>query len=255
MRTIVLANNKGGVGKTTTSLCLAAGLREKKKKVLLIDLDAQENLAFTCGVDNEDLEGYSLYDVFHGKANVNDCVFQIYKDIDNFDILVGGIELRNADKDKKIDANSIKKALLGLNDSYDFIVIDTPPSLNVLTESAIKAADDLIIPIQPSAYSLQGVGGLNGFIKSVNPNINIVGLLLTGVNERTNLSKEFIEIYKTAAKNIGTKLFKNMIRNSVVIPESQVNRTTIYKHAPNSTVAKDYMDFVNEYLKGVKKNG
>ena len=255
MRIIALANNKGGVGKTTTSLCLAAGLKEKKKKVLLIDLDAQENLAYTCGIDNDDLEGHSLCDVFHGKANINNCVFQIDDDVKDFDILVGGIELRNADKDKKIDADSIKKSLLGLNDSYDYIVIDTPPSLNVLTESAIKAADDLIIPIEPSPYSLQGIGGLYGFITSVNPGINIVGLLLTGVNEKTNLGKTFIDIYKTAAKKIGTKLFKTMIRSSVAVPESQVNQTTIYKHAPNSKVANDYKAFVAEYLKGVKKNG
>lgn len=256
MRIVTLANHKGGVGKTTTAFNLAAGLKDKKKKVLLIDLDAQENLAFSCGVRNDDLKNHSLYDVFHGNANVNDCIFQIYDDIPDFDILVGGVILRNADNDKKyVTADSIIKALRSLNTNYDFVVIDTPPSLNVLTESALKAADDLIIPIQPSPFSLQGIGSLNGFVKSVNPKINVVGLLLVGINERTNLGREFIEIFKKTAKNNGTKLFKAMIHNSVAIPESQINNSTIYDHAPNSTVAKDYRAFVDEYLKGIKKNG
>lgn len=250
MKVIALANHKGGVGKTTTSLCLAAGLREKKKKVLLIDLDAQENLAFTCGISEKDLEGSSLYDVFHRKAKIENCIFQIDDDIADFDILVGGMELRNADKDSKLNIDSLYNALMNISIDYDYVVIDTPPSLNIITSMALKAADDLIIPIQPSPYSLQGIGSLNGFIKNVNPDITISGLLLVGINERTNLGKEFIDIYSKAAGNMGTKLFKTMIHSSVSIPESQVNKTTIFKHAPNSTVAKDYKNLVKEYMKG-----
>lgn len=255
MRTIVLANNKGGVGKTTTSLSLAAGLNAKKKKVLLIDLDAQENLAFTCGVNDEDLKGLSLWDALHGKVDINNCIFQIYDDIKDFDILVGGIGLTKADTDKKIDEHSLKKLLEQLNDNYDYIVIDTPPNLNKLTKSAIIAADDLIIPLQPSPYSWQGLATLYGFVEKENPYIRIDGLLLTGVNERANISKDFIEMYKAKAKEYDTKLYKAMIHNSVAIPDSQAHYKTIYKWSPKSTVAKDYMDFVNEYLKGVKKNG
>lgn len=252
MRTIALANNKGGVGKTTTSLCLAAGLRKKKKKVLLIDLDAQENLAFTCGISEDDLNGSSLYDVFHGRTNVNNCIFQIDDDTADFDIIVGGMNLRNADNDKKIDEECISKALKDLAKNYDYVVIDTPPNLNVLTAAALKAANDLIIPIQPSPYSYNGVANLLGYVKQKNPKIKEPGLLLVGLNERTNLGKGYLELYGSIK---GTKLYKTAIHNSVAIPESQLNKTTIYEHAPSSTVANDYTNFVAEYLKGTKKNG
>ena len=256
MRTIVIANNKGGVAKTTTSLCLAAGLREKKKKVLLIDLDMQQNLALTCGVDVvEDLDGSSLYDVFHGKADINNCLFQIFDNIADLDILVGGINLIYADEDRKINEDSLNKALMNLDKQYDFIVIDTPPSITTSTKMAIKAADDLIIPIRPDVYSLWGIGSLDGFIQDVNPDINKAGLLLVGLDERTRLSKVLLESAKSAADGIGTKLFKAMIHNGVAIPESQLNKTTLFKYAPNSRVANDYMAFVNEYLKGAKKHG
>lgn len=250
MKVVALANNKGGVGKTTTSLNLAAGLREKKKKVLLIDLDMQQNLALTCGVEPDDLQGSSLYDVFKRKVDINSCLFQIFDDVDDLDILVGGIE-----EDSKLKENSLKNALMNLNKQYDFVVIDTPPSLNIVTKMAITAADDLIIPVQPSDYSLWGIGRLVGFIQDVNPDINLAGLLLVSVKEWTNLGKKYIKDYTTVAKDLNTRLFKAMIPPSNSIPESQHNGTTIYKHAPRSTVAKAYMSFTEEYLKGVKKHG
>lgn len=251
MRTIVIANNKGGVGKTTTALNLAAGLREKKKKVLLIDLDTQQNLALTCGIDSEeDLKGSSLYDVFFSKANINNCLFQIFDDVNDLDILVG-----NVGEDKRLKESSLQNALMNLNKEYDFIIIDTPPALNIVTKMALTAADDLIIPVQPSKYSLWGIGRLYDFIQEVNPGINIAGLLLVGVKDWTNLGKKYIKDYTIIAKDLESKLFKAMIPTSNAIPESQNNDTTIYKHAPRSTAAKAYKDFTEEYLKGVKKHG
>lgn len=252
MNIITIANHKGGVGKTTTALNLGAGLRDKKKKVLLVDLDAQENLANTCGIQETDLKGYSLYDVFIGKTSINNCIFPIKDDLKDFDIVVGGMDLRNADTDNKIKEDCVNTALSHLGKSYDFVIIDTPPSLNKLTASAIKASDNLIIPIQPSPYSYNGVASLLGFVSQKNPDIKKPGLLLVGLNERTNLGKGFVELYGNIK---GTKLYKTTIHNSITIPESQLNETTIYDHAPSSTVAKDYRNFVDEFLKGVRKNG
>ena len=251
MKTIAIANHKGGVGKTTTALLLAAGLREKKKKVLLIDLDMQQNLSLTCGIDSEnDLYGSSLFDVLVAKrkTNINDCLFQVYEDTPDLDILVGNIS-----EEDKLKEDDLKNALLGLNKAYDYIIIDTPPALNIITKMAIKAADDLIIPVQPSKYSLYGIGNLYAFIQEVNPGINIAGLLLVGINDRTNVGKKYINDYKEIAKEIDTKLFKAMIHNSVAILEAQNNDTTVFKHAPRSTVAKDYKAFIDEYMKGNKK--
>lgn len=256
MRTIVIANNKGGVGKTSTSLCLAAGLREKKKKVLLIDLDAQENLRYACGVSDEDLQGSSLYEVFYGKANINNCLFQIYDNISDFDILIGGDSLDDLEEDKRVKEDILIKALQNLSVNYDYIVIDTPPALhNKMTKAALTAADDLIVPIEAASFSRQGLYKLFRAIRQINPNINVAGLLLTKIKENTNISKGYIELFQNDAKEYGTKLYKAMIHNGVAIPESQTMKQTIYQYAPNSTVAKDYMNLVEEYLKGVKKNG
>lgn len=256
MKIIALANNKGGVGKTTTALNLAAGLREKGKKVLLVDLDAQENLAFNCGVKHEDLKGSSLYDVFQNKAKIDDCIFQIDDNLKDFDIVVGGVNLRNADTDNKITDDSLIKALNDLSESYDYVVVDTPPNLSKITVVAMKAADRLIIPIQPSPFSLQGIGNMIGFVGKANEELlNNIGLLFIGVNERFNVGKDIIELSEAIAKKYNAKIFKTMIRNGVKVPESQLKQKTLFQLAPSCNVAKDYSTFADEIMKGSKKNG
>lgn len=256
MHVVTLANHKGGVAKTTTAYTLGAGLRAKGYKTLLIDLDPQTNLSFTAGVkvNEEGEESYRLYDVFTGNTKINDCIYQIESDLDDFDILVGGKGLLKADAEftGKTDYLKLQKALKKLNDYYDFVVIDTPPNLGILTQNAIAASNDLIIPLKADAYSVQGLGSIQGIIEKYNANINISGLLMVGVNERTNLSKGLLEVFKRESKKLNTKVFKTVIHNSVAIPESQLNQTTIFKHAPRSKVASDYQNFIDEYLKGVK---
>lgn len=250
MRIVTLANHKGGVGKTTTSLCLAAGLSDKKYKVLLIDLDPQSNLSYSCGYEAKNYQGRTLYDVLHRTADINDCILNVFGAKD-FDLLIGGLALIRND----ITKSSLNNALLELDKEYDFIVIDTPPNMGMLTMEAITITDDLIVPIEASVFALNGLGNLIGICKEMNPGINLDGFLLVGLNERTNIGKEFLEQYTTAAKTFGTKLYKACIHNSVQVPESQYNQISIYKQAPKATVTQDYRAFVDEYLKGAKKNG
>lgn len=255
MRIIAIANNKGGVGKTTTALCLAAGLREKKKKVLLIDLDEQENLRYACGLKEDDVKGSSLLDVIYGRTNVNSCLFQIYDDIADFDLLVGGGDLNDIESESRAKEDILLKILKQLNVEYDYIVLDTPPAINKITKAALTAADDLIVPIQAAPFSRQGLHKLFKAVNTVNPKINKVGLLLIGVKENTNIGRAYTDLFqKEAEEDYNTRLLKTVIHNSVAIPESQTMKKTIFKYAANSTVANDYMNLTNEYLKGIKKN-
>lgn len=254
MRIVTLANHKGGVGKTTTSLCLAAGLSDKKYKVLLIDLDPQSNLSYSCGYEAKKYQGHTLYDVLHRTADINDCILNVFGAKD-FDLLIGGLALIRAESDPKITDTSLNDVLLNLDKEYDFIVIDTPPSMGKLTLQAISITDDLIVPIEASVFALNGLGNLIGICEKMNPGINLDGLLLVGLNERTNIGKEFLEQYTTAAKEHGTKLYKACIHNSVQVPESQYNQKSLFDQAPKATVTKDYQAFVDEYVKGAKKNG
>ena len=253
MRTVTIANHKGGVGKTTTAYTLGAGLRAKGYKVLLIDLDPQTNLSYTASIEvnNEEEESHRLYNVFNGDRKTAECIYQIKDDLEDFDIIVGGKSLINADAEFK-QTTYLKKALKGIEDNYDFAVIDTPPNLGILTQNAIKVSNDLIIPLKADVYSLQGLGSIQGIIDECNPDINISGLLMIGVNERTNLSKQLIEIFKSEAKKLNSKVFKTMIRNSVTIPESQLEKKSLFEYAPKANVTKDYETFIKEYLKGVK---
>ncbi len=255
MRIVAIANNKGGVGKTTTALCLAAGLREKKKKVLLIDLDEQENLRYACGLKEDDVNGSSLLDVIYGKAKVDNCLFQIYDDIADFDLLVGGGDLNDIESESRAKEDILLKVLKQLNVEYDYIVLDTPPAINKITKAALTAADDLIVPIQAAPFSRQGLHKLFKAVNTVNPKINKVGLLLIGVKENTNIGREYTDLFqKEAQENYNTRLLKTIIHNSVAIPEAQTMKKTIFQYAANSTVANDYMNLTNEYLKGIKKN-
>lgn len=246
MRTVTIANHKGGVGKTTTAYTLGAGLRAKGYKVLLIDLDPQTNLAYTANVEGE--ESYRLSEVFKGEQKTADCIFQIKADLEDFDILVGGKNFLNADAIYN-QTDLLEKALKGIKDHYDYIVIDTPPNLGILTKNAIKISDDLIIPLKADVYSLQGLGAISTEIELGAVNAKA---LLIGVNERTNLSKFLLGQIKKQAKDLGIGLYKTMIRNSVSIPESQLKHKSIMDYAPSAKVTQDYKDFIAEYMKGVK---
>ena len=244
---IVITSGKGGVGKTTTSSSLAAGLASfYDKKVLAIDLDPQGSLGFSLGLNIEDCS--TIYDVLTGKLPVRDAIQTTdYCDIITSNILLSSAELEFTAANRKL---LLKEALAPVMDEYDYIIIDTPPALNILTVNAYAAADHLIIPMAPEILSLLGVTQLRETIESVkhslNPRLNVLGIILTRFNGRTLLAQEVKEMAENMAAQIGTRLFARQIRPSVVVAEAPAHGLSVYDHSPWSNPSLDYQAFVKE---------
>ena len=238
---IALTNQKGGVGKTTTSSALAAGLSSfYNKKVLAIDFDPQGSLGFSLGLDIENSS--TIYDVLKGNVPIQDAIQTTdYCDIITSNILLSGAELEFTSADREL---CLKKALAPVIDHYDFIIIDTPPALNILTVNAYVAADHLIIPMAPEILSLLGLTQLKETIDSVreklNPSLNVLGLILTKYNRRTLLAKE--------VKEMAENVFHTQIRASVSVAEAPAHGLSVYDHAPRSNPSLDYKEFVKEVM-------
>lgn len=247
---IALTNQKGGVGKTTTSGALAAGLSTfYNQKVLAIDLDPQGSLGFSLGLDIENSK--TIYDVLTGKTSVQDAIQTTdYCDILTSNILLSGAELEFTSTEREL---YLKKALQPVVNNYDFIIIDTPPALNILTVNAYAAADHVIIPMAPEILSLLGLTQLKETIDSVreklNPSLNVLGLILTKYNKRTLLAQEVKEMAENIAAQIGSCVFDTQIRSSVSVAEAPAHGLSIYEHSPRSNPALDYKAFVKEVMK------
>ncbi len=249
--TIVLTNQKGGVGKTTTTGALAAGLVEKGKRVLALDMDPQGNLGFSLGLEASQ-EG-NLYDLMKGRKKIQDVIHHTkYCDIVLADIALsaGVMEFNGIGREVLI-----KRALDSVQDEYDFIVIDTPPALNILTVNAYVVSDYLIVPMTSEILSLVGLTQIKDTVSAVrdtlNPKIGILGILLTKYNGRVRLSKEVEEMATTIADQLGTSLFEAKIRSSVSVSELPAHGMSIYEYAPQTKPAQDYRDFVEEVLQRI----
>lgn len=246
---IALTNQKGGVGKTTTSSALASGLASfYDKKVLAIDLDPQGSLGFSLGLDIEECS--TIYDVLTRKTSIREAIQTTdYCDIITSNILLSGAELEFTSADREL---LLKDALQPVLADYDYVIIDTPPALNILTLNAYAAADHLIIPMAPEVLSLLGVTQLRETINSVRQTVNkgldILGIVLTRFNGRTLLAREVKEMAESVAGQMGTKVFDRQIRASVAVAEAPAHGTSVYDHAPKSNSSQDYRAFVEEVL-------
>lgn len=247
METISIINQKGGVGKTTTTYAIGAGLMKKGFSVLFIDLDSQCNLSTTLGAD---IHKNTILDVLQKKKNIVDTIQQcgIYSIVSSSTLLSGAdIMFTHVGKEY-----ILKEALSAIEDTYDFVIIDTPPALGIITINALTASTSIIIPVQADIYSLQGVNQLYETICTVrkycNPNLQIKGILLTRFSSRSILSRQLLENIETIAHNLGTKVYTTKIREAIAIKESQANMQDIFSYAPLSNASKDYMDAIGEIL-------
>ena len=253
---ISVANQKGGVGKTTTSVNLASCLAEQKKKVLLVDLDPQGNATSGVGIDKEETE-HSVYDVLINGTPVSDAV--IKTDFVNLSLLSSGIDLAGAEIEMVDIENReqlLKNALQKIKNDYDFIIIDCPPSLGLLTLNAFTASDSIIMPIQCEYYALEGLSQLTATMRKVkkqlNPSIEIEGVLLTMYDVRTNLSMLVADEVK---KYYGDKLYKTVIPRNVRLSEAPSYGEPINYYDKSSKGSEMYTKLAKEVIKNNKKWG
>ena len=248
-RVIAIANQKGGVGKTTTAINLSACLAEKNKKVLTVDIDPQGNTSSGLGIDKNELQN-TIYQMMIGLCTLEDC--RIVNQYENLDILPSNVNLAGAEIELiGIDHREyiLKKQLDRINKEYDFILIDCPPSLNTLTVNAMTAADTVLVPIQCEFYALEGLTQLIHTINLVkqrlNPSLEIEGVVFTMYDARTNLSLEVVENVK---ENLRQNIYKTIIPRNVRLAEAPSHGIPINIYDPKSAGAEGYRQLADEVI-------
>lgn len=248
-KAIAVINQKGGVGKSTTALAIGAGLSLKGYSVLFIDLDAQGNLSYTLGADTK---GYNAMGVLERPETAKEEI----QHTPQGDIIASSPKLAGADKllEETGKEYRLKEALESLQGAYDYIIVDTPPALGILTINALTACTGAIIPAQADIYSLQGIGQLNSTIETVkkycNPSLSIMGIVITRFNGRSIIRREVAEMLEHTADQLHTKLYSSKIRECTALVEAQATKQNIYSYAPRSNAAADYKVLVDEIIKG-----
>ena len=251
-RIIAIANQKGGVGKTTTSINLSACLAEKGKKVLVIDTDPQGNTTSGFVIEKNDLEN-TIYELILGECSISDC---IVKDVienvsvlpSNVNLAAAEIELIGVERKEYILKNEVDY----VKDEYDFIIIDCPPSLNMLTINSMTTADRVLVPIQCEYYALEGLSQLIHTINLVkerlNPDLDMDGVVFTMYDSRTNLSMQVVDNVK---QNLKQKVYSTMIPRNIRLAEAPSYGMPINKYDAKSAGAEAYMNLAEEVINNI----
>jgi len=248
-KTIAIANQKGGVGKTTTSINLSACLAELEKRVLIIDADPQGNTTSGYGIDKNNLDN-TIYELILGECSIGDCIIKnVIKNISivpsNVNLAAAEIELIGIDKKEYILKNEVDY----IKEEYDFIIIDCPPSLNMLTINAMTTADSVLVPIQCEYYALEGLSQLIHTINLVkerlNPDLLIEGIVFTMYDSRTNLSMQVVENVK---QNLSQKIYETQIPRNIRLAEAPSHGIPINMYDAKSAGAEAYARLAEEVI-------
>lgn len=249
MRKIAFTNQKGGVGKTTTTINTGAGLSELGYRVLLVDMDPQANLTYSLKVQTGRLDK-NVYHVLKGEHTVQEAIMK-HK---SFDILPSSIDLSAAEMElvnEPARENILKDCLKTVEGEYDFILLDCPPNLGLLTLNAFTAADELIIVLQSEYLALHGLSKLMDLIqivqKRLNPDLKVEGIVCTLYDQRKNLNREVVGHIRD---HFGDKVFKTVIRDNVALAEAPSHHKTIFEYDNKSSGAEDYRQLAKEIRNG-----
>jgi len=245
---IAFANQKGGVAKTTSTVNLGAALREHDLRVLAVDMDPQGNLTMSQGIDTEGLEK-SMYDVLVHRTPIEDVIYERELDVAASTIDLAGAEMALATMIGR--ERALQRALDAVRDEYDYVLIDTPPSLGLLTINALTASESVIVPVQCEYLSLRGLlqpeKTLEMIRENLNPDVRIKGILPTLFDARTHHGKESIEVLR---ENFGDLVFDTVVRKTIKFAEAPVTGASVLKYDPKGRGAESYRALAREVLNG-----